>query len=375
MSKIEIIGQESITNHFKDVFVSERIPHALLIHGAPGSGQLALSLYLAQLLQCQQPESGSPCGQCSSCHKVKKGTHPDLHFVFPVPNLGEQMKKPAHFENIFREAICQQPYISLIEWLNQIQAEQKNPNISAEACRDALQDLSLHRFEGKYKVLIIWLPEFMGKEANILLKELEEPAPNTVIILASDHADAILPTILSRCQQIRTSLLTVEEVKKGVLTYSDVDENIAEEFAWLSNGNLGMALQRAQETDGAASSQFLDWLRAAYQGDIKTLTEWSDTLASLSKNRQKAFLQYFQHVLQQSLYIGIMPDQQLHLPSQELTALHKLKPILTIDRIVAINKRIDEDLQAIEQNANQKISFLALIIYVNQILRSKAAVV
>jgi DNA polymerase III subunit delta' len=373
MSKIEIIGQEAIKNHFKEVFAAKRIPHALLIHGSPGSGQMALAIYLAQLLQCQKPESGSPCGQCSSCLKVKKGTHPDLHFVFPVPNLGEQMKKPAHFENIFREAISQQPYISLIEWLNQIQAEQKNPNISAEACRDALQDLSLHRFEGHYKVLIIWLPEFMGKEANILLKELEEPAPNTIIILASDNVDAILPTILSRCQQIRTSLLTVEEVKNGLKFYSDINDNLAEELAWLSNGNLGIALQKAQETEGAASSQFLEWLRAAYQGDIKTMTEWSETLAALSKNGQKAFFQYFQHVLQQSLYIGVIPDQQLHLPSQELTALHKLKPILNIERIVAINNRIDEDLRAIEQNANQKISFLALIIFVNQILRSRAA--
>lgn len=373
MSKIEIIGQELVKNHFKDVYISDRIPHALLIHGAPGSGQLALALYLAQLLQCQNSESGSPCGLCAACLKVKNGSHPDLHFVFPVPNLGEHMKKPVHFEGIFREAISNQPYLSLIEWLDYIQSEQKNPNISVGACRDAIHDLSLHRFEGNYKVLIIWLPEYLGKEANTLLKELEEPAPNTVIILASDNADAIIPTILSRCQQIRASTLTVEEVKKGITTYSSSNDNVAEELAWLSNGNLGTALHKAQDTEDAASSQFLDWLRAAYQGDIKTMTEWSETLAALSRNGQKSFLHYFQHVLQQSLYIGILPDQQLHLPNQELTAIHKLKPILKIERIVAINKRIDEDLHAIEQNANQKISFLALILFVNQILRSKAA--
>lgn len=366
-----VLGQTHALDHLRQRYLSGRIPHALLISGPAGSGQLAMALYAARLLQCRDPLDGAPCGTCAACLKVDHGTHPDVHYVFPVPNLGEQKKKPAHFESQFREWVAKNPYLSLTAWLNYLDAGQKSPNISAEACRDALHDMGLHRSEGKYKVLIIWLPEYMGKEGNILLKEIEEPAPNTAIILASENAENILPTIQSRCQEVRLTPLTAAQVQEGLRMYSDSDPLLAEEISWLSSGNLGQAMDKAAEMDGASSTQFLDWLRAAYQGDIMSMSQWAEQLSALTKNRQKAFLEYFLHVLEQSLYVGVLADSDLHIPQHEISALHKLKPILSISKIELLSRRVDEDLAALEQNASPKITFMALTLYTHQVLRAR----
>jgi DNA polymerase III subunit delta' len=368
-----LIGQEKAKSYLSDVYRNSRIPHALLIDGPAGSGQLALALHFTALVQCEYSNEGEPCGSCGQCQKVKNGTHPDVHFMFPVPNIGENKKKPAHFENTFRQAISSNPYLSLLDWLSIIQAEQKSPNISAEACRDALHDLGLHRFEGKYKVLIIWLPEFMGKESNILLKEIEEPAPQTLIMLVTENSEGILPTILSRCQLLRTTPYCAEEVKKGVIAATGLDEKAASEIAWLADGNLNLAIEKAKDLDeNAASSGFLDWLRSCYQGEILSMCDWVERLAALSRNRQKVFLEYFLHVLQQSIHVGVFPDASIHIPTEELAALHKLKPILTLERIQLLEKRVNQDMAALDQNANAKVHFMALMIYVNKVLRGKS---
>lgn len=367
-----VLGQAHAISFLQQSYLSSRIPHALLIHGLPGSGQLALALYTARLLQCREATDGKPCGSCNQCQKVKNGTHPDVHFLFPVPNLGEQKKKPSHFEAIFREALAQSAYMSLTAWLSKLDAEQKTPNISAEACRDALHELGLHRGEGNYKILIIWLPEFLGKEGNILLKEIEEPAPNTAIILATDNAEQILPTIQSRCQSIRLVPLKSTEVQDGLIQQLSCDPVLAEEVSWLSAGNMDLALDKASDLDAANSTQFLDWLRGAYQGDVLTMSQWADQLSAMPKNRQKAFLEYFMHVMQQSILVGVLPDDSLHMPSHEIAALHKLKPILDVDKLKKLQMRIDEDLSAMEQNANPKIVFMALTVYTHQVLRGRA---
>lgn len=369
---LQIVGQHIARKLLREMVASNRTPHALLLHGPPGSGQLALALYLSALLQCfQRVNDQDICGICPACLKITNITHPDLHFLFPVPNLGEQKKKSSHFENQFRDAIKENPYISLENWLQIIQGEHKNPNISAESCREALYDLSLHRFEGNYKIMIIWLPEYLGKESNILLKEIEEPAPNTVIILASENTEAILPTILSRCQHIRLVPLNAQEIQQSLIQDHGIDEVLAAEISWLSGGHYGVALSNAYRAEIAHSTDFMDYLRAAYSGNILSMTEWSDRIASMSKDKQKSFLHYFLHLLQQSNFIGILPNNQLSIPRQEIESLNKLKPILTPQKIALLSQRIDEDLAALEQNANAKILFLALTIYLHRVFREK----
>ena len=94
-------------------------------------------------------------------------------------------------------------YGNTYDWLQSIGAENKQGNISADECNDINRKLSLKSFESGYKILLMWMPEYLGKEGNKLLKLIEEPPPNTLFILVAENEEEILPTILSRCQLVK----------------------------------------------------------------------------------------------------------------------------------------------------------------------------
>ena len=95
------------------------------------------------------------------------------------------------------------PYGNVYDWLQFLGAENKQGNITAEECNQIIHKLSLKSFESRYKILIMWMPEFLGKEGNKLLKLIEEPPPDTLFIFVAEDENAILPTILSRTQLIK----------------------------------------------------------------------------------------------------------------------------------------------------------------------------
>ena len=100
-----------------------------------------------------------------------------------------------HYIQEFREFIAQTPYGTTYDWLQFIEAENKQGNISAEECREIIDTLNLKSYEGGRKIQIIWRPEYLGKEGNILLKLIEEPPPGTILILVAEDMDDILRAI------------------------------------------------------------------------------------------------------------------------------------------------------------------------------------
>ena len=145
-------------------YAADRMPHALLIHEAPGAGGDWLALWAAQLVLCRQPER-APCGACRGCQRVLAGQHPDLITL------------------------------RLIEDSQQIRIEQ---------VRELSEELSLTSHQGSYKVGVVTPADALNRfAANALLKTLEEPPPRTLLILVTTQPSRLPPTILSRCQRIR----------------------------------------------------------------------------------------------------------------------------------------------------------------------------
>ena len=149
-------------------------------------------------------------------YKANQLVHPDIHFSYPVitKKAGE---KPISTDFIteWREFVATNPYGNVYDWLQFIGAENKQGNITADECNDIIRKLSLKSFESEYKILIMWMPEFLGKEGNKLLKLIEEPPPNTLFILVAENEDLILPTIVSRCQLVKIPALeTIWKWKK-----------------------------------------------------------------------------------------------------------------------------------------------------------------
>ncbi|HTN17940.1 MAG TPA: hypothetical protein VL092_09685 [Chitinophagaceae bacterium] len=240
----EVVGQATAKEHLLGMWQQNHLPHALMICGQEGTGGLPMALALAQYLLCEQKTASDACGQCANCSKVAKMEHADLHFSFPTIKDSDK-KKEALSDNYikeFRKLIRQQAYSTTFDWLQYINAENKQGNISAEECRAIIEKLSLKAYEGGQKIMIIWRPEYFGKEGNILLKLIEEPPADTVLIMVAESAESILPTILSRVQLIRLLPLTPVQISNELLRTQQLDAAKAQQLGLLADGSFSAAL-------------------------------------------------------------------------------------------------------------------------------------
>ena len=195
----QIVGQDAIKQRLITSVKENRVSHAQLFLGPGGSGSLPLAVAYAQYLSCENKLEEDSCGECSSCRKYQKLMHPDLHFSYPFFAKHKEDTAITFIEQ-WREAFTTNPYLSLDTWRDYLDAENKQANINIAECHQIIKKLSFKPFESAYKILILWLPEYLDKEGNALLKIIEEPQPNTLFILVAQNQDQILNTILSRTQ-------------------------------------------------------------------------------------------------------------------------------------------------------------------------------
>src|SRR5688572_28198421 len=198
----DVIGQQDLKRKLIADARKNTVSHAQLLLGPLGHGGLPLALAFSQYLNCENPKEDDSCGVCPSCSKAGKLIHPDIHFSFPFPKV-DKKERCDEFIHDWREALQENPYLDLFSWMSRFEAENKQPNIPIRECHDIFHKLSLKAFESPYKVVVLWLPEYLGKEGNSLLKILEEPPDRTVFIFVAENSDMMLPTILSRMQIIK----------------------------------------------------------------------------------------------------------------------------------------------------------------------------
>ncbi|MCX6352916.1 MAG: hypothetical protein NTX03_13825, partial [Bacteroidetes bacterium] len=172
----EIPGQEPTKARLLKSLREKRISHAQLFLGETGAGSLALVLAYAQYVNCHNPTENDSCGECQSCRKTKALEHPDVYYTYPViPFKSGTPPKSLDYFKEWKMALQANPFMEYNDWMNYIEAENKQGNITADECREIIKHLSLMPVYEGYKIQIIWLPERLGKEGNILLKILEEP--------------------------------------------------------------------------------------------------------------------------------------------------------------------------------------------------------
>jgi DNA polymerase-3 subunit delta' len=199
----DVIGQESAISFLKAAFCSGRIAHAYVFVGPEGIGKKKAALNFAKLLLCESPLAQEPCERCASCLKADKSNHPDIQEVSPEGQF-----------------------------------------IKIDAIREACRRLSLRGFESSFKVLIITQAGALNDESsNALLKTLEEPTANTVIMLIADTIRSVLPTIASRCQRIVFSSLKQEVIESILIKQWGASRQAATYLSLMSEGSLGSALK------------------------------------------------------------------------------------------------------------------------------------
>lgn len=364
-----IVGQSDSQERLRLMVQQDRLPHALLLLGPEGSGQLALAVATAQYLLCNNRSQNDACGVCTNCRKTEQLIHPDLHFSFPT--VGTKAVSD-QFMKDWRSGFAHNPYLNANQWLQHIGAENRQGNITKEECVAIIKKLSLKTFEADAKVMILWLPEYLAKEGNRLLKIIEEPPPDTFFILVAQSAEKILNTILSRCQLIKIPPLTDQDILKGIQNkYPNLDEQ-AEVIVHLSNGNFNAALSLAQEQGTTYNAIFLDWMRKTYKGNGIELVKWSDEFSRLGRENQKHYLLYGLHFLRELTVLMASGDtENIRLPKNDNQAAIKLSKILNLDQIDLAIALFNTCYQHIERNANPKILMTNAGIRLHQIMRKK----
>src|SRR6195952_1400256 len=259
----QIVGQAAIKQRLINSVTENRVSHAQLFLGPGGSGSLPLAVAYAQYLSCEDKQPDDSCGVCSSCRKYQKLMHPDLHFSYPFFAKHKDDNALTFIEQ-WREAFLANPYLSLDIWRDYLEAENKQANINIAECHQIIKKLSFKPFESTYKVLILWLPEYLDKEGNSLLKIIEEPQPNTLFLLVAQSQDQILNTILSRTQLVKIPALTYDDIKNELMENHHQTEFAAAEIAYLANGNLTEALAMLQDENKGYHKIFVDWLRLCF---------------------------------------------------------------------------------------------------------------
>jgi len=335
----QVIGQQRVKESLTHLVDAQRIPHAMLFLGPSGCGKLALAIALAQYILCENKQATESCGTCRNCSKVKKLVHPDLHFTYPI--IGSKVTSP-QFLAQWRMAILENAYLDINHWLQFIGAENKQGNINKDECLRIIKQMSLKSFESNYKILVIWLPEYLQKEGNRLLKLIEEPPENTIFILVAEEQERILNTILSRCQIVKFNALSDEEVVTGVIEKTGIAQEQAEAAAHLANGDLNEAITLSSNTENDNAVLFLDWMRKCYKGNGAELVPWAEKFAALGRERQKHFFQYGLHFMREFMLYKLTGSEQVRLRKPELDTVRNLSKVVAFEKIEPITQLFND---------------------------------
>jgi DNA polymerase-3 subunit delta' len=202
----EIVGHEWAVTMLRRSLATGRIAHAYLFSGPPQVGKTTLARLLAQALTCS--DSNPPCGNCPSCLKIARGSHPDVHLV-----VGESARE----------------------------------SIKIEQVRALKREVVLAPYESRYRVLILRHMDRASVEAaNSLLKLLEEPPAHAVIVLTAVDVEALPATIVSRCQRLDLRP-AAQSVVEAALRHRGMPEDHAQLLARLSAGRIGWAVSASED--------------------------------------------------------------------------------------------------------------------------------
>ena len=243
-----LMGLERVTAAMAAMISSGRLPHALLLTGPRGGGKNSLARALAAALNCASPGAdGGPCGQCPSCLKIAKDIHPDLRTLAPTG---------------------------------------RSRQIKMEDVQTLRADMGFRPYEGRVKVFIIREADRLGSEAgNALLKTLEEPPPDSVLILTSASEAEVMGTILSRCLRLRLPPLPYETVLRTLAEKRELDDPDSRLLAALAGGSLGTALALDPDTVRQGWLELNAILGADTAPDrLERAWQWTDRVAGNEEN-------------------------------------------------------------------------------------------
>ncbi len=367
----DIIGHNALKRHLVESIDKGRISHAQLFSGAAGVGTLPLAIAYAQYLNCTSRHDGDSCGVCPSCIKMQQLAHPDLHFVFPVNKQGKKSGEvvlSADFMPLWREMVEESGgYFTRQEWYDRLDlGKTLRGIISAREADEIIRRLQFKSYESEYKITIIWQPETMNDEAaNKILKILEEPWDKTLFLLVSERTDLLLPTIISRTQEVAVKRLQNEDLmelgREMVQTGAQIDEQQLLNTARLAAGDVIEWRRLMGGTEDAmrkeAFEKFCSLMRLSYNDKHLELMDWADDVAQLSREQQRSMLLHAARLLRESYMLHAGLGQISYLWGEEAKFCQNFAPFIGNQNIEYLISEIETALRQVSQNGNSRIIF------------------
>jgi DNA polymerase-3 subunit delta' len=327
----QVVGQDKAVAFLSRSLDAGRLAHAYLFSGPRHVGKMTLAQTLAQALNCE--EGDSPCGSCRSCHAIVSGNHPDVQ-VIGRGNDGS--------------------------------AEAPKKEIGIDQMRQLQHAASLKPYQGRYRVFIIDGAEHLSEEgANSLLKTLEEPAPNVIIVLLTTDYGLLLPTIVSRCQRVELFSVPSPIAEQALIERWGAPADKAEVLARLCHGGVGWAVSALNDDRLLQErAQKLERLISLLDSSIEQRFAYAAQLATqFTKNRDsvREELELWRGWCRDLLLItGGCANLVANIDKEAL--LHRQARRYSLTQIKGFIKAIGAALQQLEQNANPQLALEVLML-------------
>ena len=349
----QIYGQDHILRQLEPALAGDHLSHAYLLVGPPHVGKMTLALNLAQSVNCLEGP-GVPCGACTQCSRIAAGHHADVRIVAVGrrDTTGESDDGLGRADTSADSDEAERPAQSTV--------------IHIDDVRDVLHQVNLKPFEGSRIVVIFDGAESLSEAAaNALLKTLEEPPPQVLILLLTTNEESLPSTVLSRCQRLVLLPLSQIQLAERLVADHQAGAEEAQRLARLSRGCLGWAIGALEDPQVLEQREAeLDRLREACDAGISLRFGYAAELATLFSKDREATIQLLYLWLRWWRDLMLIKEgvQEFITNEDQLSELNLQATQLTTGRIVQVIKRVIQTIEALDHNANAKLTLEALMV-------------
>ena len=328
----QLYGQDHILRQLRPSLQQGRLAHAYLLVGPPHIGKMSLAVHIAQSVNCLEG-SAAPCGACGQCERIVRGQHADVRIITVFQAEDSRVTRTV---------------------------------IGIGDIKEALHQVNLMPYEGSCSVLIFDGVESMSEEAaNALLKTLEEPPPQVLILLLTANEEALLPTIRSRCRRLDLRPVPKEQLAERLVAEHNAEPELAQRLARLSRGCPGWAINAL--TDSQILEEREDQLaqvQEVTQANLEGRFAYAAELAGrFGRDRESS---------RQTLYLWlrwwrdmllVKEGAEEYVNSQDqLSQLRLQAANLGSAQVVSFIRALVETLEALDDNANPRLALEVLML-------------
>jgi DNA polymerase-3 subunit delta' len=328
MALADIAGQKRAMRFLKRLLEKDAVPHAFLFSGMAGTGKFAAAKEFAKALNCLDPQDYDSCGVCTACHKMEEGLHPDV-----------------------------------------VQISSDGASIKLDQIRELRKRFRFRPFEGKFRVVIIQdVQRLMEPAANAILKILEEPPEANIFILLVPESQMLLPTIVSRCCQVRFQPLDDEIVAECLTREDGLSADQAAVIAGLAGGSIERARWLTEEDRIASWRKVVERLESL---DELSMLDFFPMVSGWAKSRETAEqdLEFIRLWVRDLILFRLARDHALafELNGRSKEAARSVPP----ERLFLLYHNVERAVQGLKVNANLQMTLEGVCLAIKDLLYGK----